>query len=203
MKRPKIEIASLLVPLLLILCWGCAGSGATTAYYTLQPGSSHMAETEARRAGNLVIGIGPVTLPEYLDRDNIVTRVSPNRLRVNDGHRWAGSLQSEISRVLAAHLEAGSRVKEVVIFPWHTRIEPDLRYRLEIHSFEGQPGEKVTLRTAWSLAPASSDQPAVRRVSLIQEEIRGGGIEEMVAAMGRALEELGREMSGAVSKAIP
>jgi hypothetical protein len=142
-------------------------------------------------------------LPDYLDRAAIVTRVNDTRLAVHDGHRWAGSLHSDIVRVLAANLERHGQVKEVVVFPWTTRIEPDLRLRVEIKAFEGGMEDNVTLKAAWSLTSIQHDQAAVRRVSLIQEKTNGDGIEDLVTAMASTLYGLSREMARAVDEAAP
>ena len=189
--------------LILLLCWGCAGSGAPPAYYTLQPAPDANVRGKDPQTANLTIGIGPVELPRHLDRDAVVTRIGPNRLKVNDRHRWAGSLQTDIVRVLAARIEDLEQIKEVLVFPWPTNIEPDLRFRVQILAFEGRPGKEVMLKTAWSMAPGTSGRPAVRRVSLIREEVRGESIGRMVVAMGTALIRLSREMADAVSKAYP
>ena len=188
---------------IVLMCVGCAGSGSPTAYYTLQAAPDADLRGKDPQTANLVIGLGPVTLPRHLDRDAIVTRLSPNQLKVNEDHRWAGSLHTDIVRVLAAHLEDLAQVREVAVFPWPTRVEPDLRFRMEILAFEGSPGKEVTLKAAWSLAQGSSNQPAIRRTSLIHRKTQGGSIEEMVAAMGVALTELSNEMAEAVSKAYP
>lgn len=189
--------------LIVLLYWGCAGSGGPTAYYTLQAAPGADLRGKDPQTANLVIGLGPVTLPRHLDRDAIVTRVSPNQLKVNDRHRWAGSLHTDVVRVLAARLEDLAQVKEVVVYPWPTRVEPDLRFRMEILAFEGRPGQQVTLKAAWSLAQGASSQPAVRRTTLVRQEVKGTTIEAMVAAMGSALDQLSNEMAEAISKAYP
>ena len=192
-----------LLVLIVLLCWACAGSGAPVAYYTLQPAPDADVRGKDPGIANLVVGIGPVELPRHLDRDAIVTRISPNQLKVNDSHRWAGSLQSDIIRALAAQIEGLSQVKEVAHFPWRTRIDPDLRFRVEILAFEGIPGKEVTLKAAWSMAPGDTEQPAVRRTTLIREAFAGGSIEAMVAAMGSVLTKLGAEMSEAIERVRP
>lgn len=188
---------------IVFLGWGCAGTGAPISYYTLQTSPDLIGQGPEERAPNLIVGLGPVTLPKYLDRDAVVTRVSPNRLSVSEDHRWAGSLHAEVLNVLAVNLESLGKTKEVVLFPWSTKIEPDLKFRVEIQSFEGSLGGVVTLRAIWSLMPSSSDQPAVRRVAVIEEQTQGDDVEAMAAAMGRALAKLSREMSAAISKASP
>jgi uncharacterized protein len=181
-----------------LFCYGCAGGGVSPDYYTLQSVNGIQSIADDQSESQQVIGLGPVSVPQYLDRSAIVTRVSPNRLTVNDGHRWAGSLKSEIMRVLADNIGHRIRTGEVILFPWSALIKPDSRFRVEIRTFEGRLGESVTLKAIWSVAFAPSDQPAVRRVSVIQEKVNGNDFEELAAAMGRALAGLSDEMAGAV-----
>ncbi len=189
--------------LIVLLCCACTASGGPTAYYTLQAAPEGDVRGKDPQTANLVIGLGPVKMPRHLDRDAIVTRITPNQLKVNERHRWAGSLHTDIVRVLAANLEDLAQVREVVVFPWPTHVEPDLRFRMEILAFEGRPGKDVTLKAAWSLAQGASNQPAVRRSTLIRREIQRASIEPMVAAMGSALTELSNEMADAIGKAYP
>ncbi len=44
-------------------------------------------------AQNAVIGIGPVTMADYLDQSDLVTRTSDNQLVKAEFDRWAGLLQ--------------------------------------------------------------------------------------------------------------
>lgn len=189
--------------LMAMLCSGCFGTAATSSYYTLNSAAPEAGLPDTQPGAQLIIGLGPLSLPDYLDRPAIVTRISPNRLAVNEGHRWAGTLQSEILRVVAADLEALTGARSVVVFPWPVELDPDLRFRIDIQAFEGRRGGKVQLKAAWSLTPSRSDQPAVRRVTLIEEDARGTGFDGLAAAMGQALAGLSRQMADAVSKAVP
>ena len=51
-----------------------------------------------------VIGVGPITLPKYLDRPQIVTRAGSNQLALAEFDRWAEPLQDNVARVLAENL---------------------------------------------------------------------------------------------------
>ena len=182
-------------------CYGCFGPGAVSSYYTLNPPNLEASPAESDGASRLVIGLGPLSLPDYLDRPNIVTRTGPNRLEVNDGRRWAGTLQSEVLRALAANLEAMTGAEQVILFPWDVDVEPDLRFRIRIQTFEGKLGDRVRLQADWSMAPGDPDQPVVRRIAQIEEGVRGDDYEALTMAMGRALTLLSRQMAEAVSMA--
>ena len=50
--------------------------------------------------GGVGIGVGPVSLAEYIDRPNLVTQEAPNQLAVAEDHSWAGDLSAGIARVV-------------------------------------------------------------------------------------------------------
>jgi uncharacterized lipoprotein YmbA len=189
--------------MIVFFCLGCYGGGAQYAFYKLPSVTEAATPGETKETGRWIVGLGPLEIPDYLNRAAIVTRVSDTRLAVNDGHRWAGSLQDDILRVLASHLDQHHKVKEVVVFPWPPKMEPDVQFKVEIKAFEGGLGQQVTLKAVWSATTFKPNQPAVRRVCLVHEKISGNGIEDLVAAMGSALSGLGQDMADAVDRKAP
>jgi len=51
-------------------------------------------------------GVGPVTLPPYLDRSQIVMSDRANELNLAEFDQWAESLQTNFTRVLGENLVA-------------------------------------------------------------------------------------------------
>ena len=56
------------------------------------------------RSGQISLGVGPVRLPGYLDRREIVTRVAQSRFDVSENDRWAEPLDENFTHVLAQNL---------------------------------------------------------------------------------------------------
>ena len=52
-------------------------------------------------AQNAVIGIGPVTMADYLDQSDLVTRTGDNQLLKAEYDRWAGSFKDDFINILA------------------------------------------------------------------------------------------------------
>jgi uncharacterized lipoprotein YmbA len=84
-----------------LVATGCFGG--SPRFFAL---SSSLSSSSAPLAANPELGlaVGPVDVPRYLDRPEIVSRDGSNRLTVADDHRWAGSLRSDIQRVVADEL---------------------------------------------------------------------------------------------------
>jgi uncharacterized protein len=189
------KLSGWLVMLPAIFCMACASSSVPATYYGLQ---SAAAPPEQSLQNPLTIGVGPVVLPDYLDRAAIVTRVSPNRLQINTGHRWAGSLQNEILQALAGNLKHETASRQVVVFPWGSNFEPDIRFRVSIHAFEGQLARRIHLNATWAMTRRGSDQVVFIGDSDIAEEITGKDFEALADAMGRALATMSHDMAAAV-----
>jgi uncharacterized lipoprotein YmbA len=186
---PKL-VTSLIAAL--ILAAGCVGGGTPVVYYTLQPSTAAPAMAASKPAE---IGVGPVMLPDYLDRRALVTRISPNQLNIHQGHHWAGSLQDEILRVVSANLKSACPGVTVLPHPWSGSDPPAVRFRLSILSFEGHPGGEVDLKVAWHVEEMRSDHAPLRRETHVRCSVKGDDLEAYAAAMGQALAGLTREMA--------
>src|SRR5271154_6377412 len=55
-------------------------------------------------SGDFVIGLGPIKLPPYLDRPEIVTRTAPNRLELSKEDRWGESIENGFTRAMERDL---------------------------------------------------------------------------------------------------
>ena len=148
----------------------------------------------------LVIGLGPIQLPEYLNRPQIVTRNSAYHLNISEFHRWVEPLNESITRLLVFNLSNNLRSNQVYWLPRQDRNIPlEIRVAIDIGRFDGQLGKEVYLESRWSLFD-SRNQIILSRISLIKEKVNGADYEDLVIAMNRALKSLGEEISTAIAK---
>jgi uncharacterized lipoprotein YmbA len=183
---------------LCLACFACS-SAPSIVYYTLDPllQTVRSAPAEAAPAPGR-IGIGPVRLPAYLERAQIVTRAGDHTLAINDFHRWAGPLDEEILRVLVASVRAALPGAEVLSYPWDRRREPAHRVRLTVQRFDGQAGGRVHLMGSWQLTCSTAPKQNQDRLFDIAEPIDGASMAALVAAQNRALGALAGEMAAAL-----
>jgi uncharacterized lipoprotein YmbA len=143
---------------------------------------------------DFTIGVGPVTLPPYLDRLQIVTRTSRAKLVLADFDQWAAPLQDTITRVLAEHLSLLIPTDRVVLQPWPRTIDPDYQVTVEVIQFDRAPGSQVVLAARWSLLDRDG-KTLVMRKSRFSMAAGAQDYEAAVTAMGRALESLAQDIT--------
>jgi hypothetical protein len=174
---------------------GCART-RQAKFYLLHPLQEAAAEKKA--ASSLAIGIGPVDIPEYLDRPQIVTRISPNEIQLADFDRWGEPLQENFSRVLAENLSMLLATDHVTIFPWTGSPHIDYRVSVAVIRFDGSPGNAVLLNSRWMIIREADKKTLMEKKSTISIPAEGQDFEKLVAAQSRAVADLSREIATAM-----
>jgi uncharacterized lipoprotein YmbA len=184
-----------------LLVSACAITSRPVDFYTLSPASaSGGAQTSpALTCRDVVIGIGPVVWPRYLDRPQIVTRRNPYRISFDEFHRWGGPLEEDFERVLAEDLSKLLQTDYVIKYPGKFPYQPRYRVQLRIDQFDGLPGDAVTLKAAWSVADQNSDKAAALHESTLRVPTSGEGYEPMVVAASATVAELSRQVATEIS----
>jgi uncharacterized lipoprotein YmbA len=204
MGRSPRPLRAILVPLIgLILLAGCAG-GKVSRYYVLTPiavgGSTAYPD-------GIAIAVGPVVIPQYLDRPEVVTRVGLNRLKTDDLDQWGGKLDDEVTRVLGENLSDLLATDRVSLYPWTGPTPVGLQITVDIVRFERDAGGAVTLGAFWSLIDASSSRMRAMGHSTVVRKIDRAAkaadtYEATVDLMSDALAGLSQEIADAV-EALP
>src|SRR5262245_66464620 len=99
----------------------------------------------------LVLGIGPIKLPGYLDRQQMVTRISQNRFVVAENDRWAEPLEENFSRVLSQNLSILLQTDRIVPYPWIRSQQPTYQVQVELLRFEPNAEQVVELWARWTI----------------------------------------------------
>src|SRR5262245_54561997 len=97
---------------------GCLGSTPPTQFYLVPSLTGDTAPPVSAGQRDLTLAVGPVTVPPYLDRPQIVTRTSRAKLGLADFDHWAGPLADTIARVLSEDLALLIPTERVVLSPW-------------------------------------------------------------------------------------
>ena len=138
--------------LLMVFLLAACSTTPAVKYYTLNTLSEMQQDiSEAVSGDQIAIGLGPVEFPKFLDRPQIVTRKSQNRVEVSEFHRWASSFQEDFLRVLAKNISMLLPAVEWPHIPGPISSLPPYRIQLNVEQFDGRFGGHVVLNVTWSV----------------------------------------------------
>lgn len=189
-----------LVCLLLSACADLSTRPDSSRFFTLTPvtPAQEAGATNPSNTRPLAIGIGPIKFPGYLDREQIVTRVSQHRLDVSENDRWAEPLQENFARVLSEHLALLLHTDRIVRYPWQLTQPPAYQVKIEVLHFESNHLQEAQLMARWDVMDPSTKKLISVRESRLTRQATATSTEASVAALSEALGELSREIADAV-----
>ena len=188
MHNPTIVVT---LCVLILFVAGCSSTPAAR-YYTLS------AATEpAAPSSDLSVIVGPVSVPDEVDRPQLVVHTGPNQMRVDEFNLWASPLQSNISRVVAQNLVVMLGTPRVTLSS--QTVNTDLGYRavIEVQRFDSAPGEAATLDAVWTVRRMKDGGTQTGRTT-VREGVQENTYEALAAAHSRAVTRLSQDIANAV-----
>jgi uncharacterized lipoprotein YmbA len=204
MKRRRSIRVVLATGLALLAVAGCSikSETAPSRFYVLRPLPADAAGLEARSAETgPALALGPVNVPAYLDRPQIVTRAPGTEVKFSEFERWAEPLEDNVAAVLADNLARLVPTERVSAYPDQLQLDLDLRVAVDVIRFDGVLGGDVVLEARWSIVSGAEEALVRRQRSRFVQPAAGPGYADLVEAMSRALDALSRELSQEVRRA--
>ena len=192
--RKNLVVTSYMVTAAIALPLTGCGSTSSSRFFVL---TSKQILPPHQAKSDLSISVGPVRLPKYLDRPQIVTRANDNELRLAEFDRWAEPLNVNVARVLAEDLAGLLATERVSIVARSAPSSTDCRVVVDVTRFDGSLGGEVTLNARWSIYRVDEDV-ARTQGSTIRTTSKGSDYASLVAAMNQALAELAEQIADAV-----
>lgn len=152
-------------------------------------------ESRGMGGGSLVVGLGPIKLPGYLDQTAMVRRLDDERIAVLPNARWASSLPKQFERALALRLMNALGAQDVVLFPWWPGQRIDVAVELTVLAFETDAAGMARLDGFWTVTRGRSNDAVGQGQARVREAVEGAGPAAGVAALDRALQQLAAVMA--------
>ena len=151
---------------LLMLVTSC-GQSTPVRYYKLDsPNIVYESDGEE----SLVLGLGPLRIPDYLERNRIVVRGENSEMLVDDFSRWAEPLDDAIYRLLAANVDSHLEGVMAVSFPYNSMIAHDYQLLGRIDMFESDKTGNTVLLVHWGIIDADGDRVVLPRRARYQTQ---------------------------------
>ncbi len=172
----------------------CASSPATRHYRLSDTQATSAAQTGAPR-----LAVGPISLPQLVDRPQLVVNHAGHEVAISEFDRWAQPLKDELAQYLAEAL--GRQTGAVVVTQQHvSATDASLRLAIDVLRFQARAGNDVQIEWVYTLRHRSGHWTQQGRQSL-SEPVSGPGAAPVVAAYSRALARASETIAAQVARA--
>ena len=174
------------------LLYGCMSGGNTaTKFYILNPINSSTGLLTASGQNELLsVEVRSFSLPQYLERPQIVTRTDESRLRLEEFHHWGGNFRKNIMRVLGINLSQFLDTPNIVIAPNGFPAPPDFRIDVSVMQFERGADNTVYFSARWQLLCGKVNNVLTSQIINLSREVnKGTRFEHTVSEMSNIIGE--------------
>jgi uncharacterized lipoprotein YmbA len=194
-KMASIVICAVFLAVGLSAC----GAGAPSRFYVLSTTAALETQKGMFRAKRQrTIGIGPIMLPAYLDKSQIVTKATRYRLALAELDQWAEPLKDNVSRVLVENISILLASDQVHAFPASTSIRDDFQISIDILAFDCRLVGGCMLTARWSVFDLRKNRVVSSKRFEYTKASGQAGYEALARVMSEALAELSRDIARVV-----
>lgn len=173
----------------------CASNPVEDHYYSLVLAADAVSATDVMAVAAARLIVGPVQLPEYLDKRGLTIQTGSNQIQTANHHFWAEPLEEAIAKVLVrdiAHLNSGLPVDRDA-GRWTGA--GDCRLRIEFDKFHATGNARVVSSGRYWV---SNEGSSVRQEFSLSETIAADGYAHAVEALRRSLRVLAEQITGTI-----
>lgn len=146
------------------------------------------------------VGVGPIEIPQYLNRNSLVYHRAGNRVEIASFERWAEPLTDGLSRVISLNLSSLLNSQSIMIFPWPQKYPPDYGVAVNVLQLDAD-GVQASLVAEWSTRRTKGEL-ITRRLSRLQEPLNGSdSAASITAAYSQLLLVLSEEIAASITAA--
>jgi uncharacterized lipoprotein YmbA len=146
------------------------------------------------------VGIGPIRFPGYLDRQEIMIRVEPNRFKILENERWAEPLDENFTRVLMQtcryHFE---RTRSLSIHGLAIE-KSSYRVDVEVLRFESNSASQAQLTARWTITDVNNNEKAVADELRVVRQAKDDSVGAAIAALSETVADVSSEITDALMR---
>ncbi len=178
----------------------CAHDAKSVEFYRLSAdvGLKQNAKS-AVNSKEVIVGLGPIRIPEYLNRPQIMVAISDNQYSISEEHRWAENLDQNILLALYKVLPAQLNTDHVLRYPWSQRQDINYQVSVDILDLTINPQGQSQFIAQWSIKvkeKANIDKrfecslPASRVDYALMVKVQSQCLTQLGQAISKSLNEL-------------
>ena len=119
----------------------------------------------------MIIGIGPVKIPEYLDRPQIVTSTKEKTLQFAQFDRWGESLDLGVERLVREDMTAMLPSAKFTLYPWNPSLAVKYQVSIEVIQLDSEFDRDMFLAVQWTVIDVQNSKVVIMKRSEFHKAI--------------------------------
>lgn len=148
-----------------------------------------------RATSSTSLGLGPIRLPEYLERPELMVRTSATELTPSHVGRWAEPFGAMLTRVLADDLVQRLAPERLVVYPWYATDRPQWQVEIDVVRLEPDTKGEVVLLARWSVRELAGNGRSFASESRHAQTAKRDDPAAMAAALSEVVSRLADDVA--------
>lgn len=170
-------------------------------FYLLTPTADApaTATTSAQNSpDDFTLGLGPIKLPPYLDRLEVVIRAAPNRIELSKEDRWGESVQNGFTTSMQRDLEGQGGMTHIILFPWYNTVHVDMQVKIDVYRFETDAQGNANLSARWTILDSTGKNIVYTVETNLTKPSKPGDQTEAAAALSQDIGDLSGQIANMI-----
>ncbi len=172
-------------------------------FYTLEALDKGQPVKQYKVRTGMVVGIGPVKIPEFLIRPQIVTKDKKNLLEFSEFDRWGEGLDFAFVRVMNENLALMLPDAVIEMYPWDLNIAIRYQVIVNVIALECSLNQDMLLVAQWTVIDQNSRKAVFTKRSQLRQAIMPHSYPGLVKTLSAACVSLSEEMASELSLLAP
>ncbi len=183
----------IILSLLMFLLSACSigGKSDPSHFYILDSQIEHISD---KKLVDLRMGVGPIIIPGYINRPQIVTKTESAELQLAEFERWAEPIDEMFTRTLTENIKRLTESHYIYSYPWSSNLEFTHRIYAKIIKFENNTNGDALLTVHWQITHENEESKLKTMHSEFNADASDKSYSARVAALNDTLAQFAKEI---------
>lgn len=146
-----------------------------------------------------IIGVGPVKIPEFLDRPQIVTKDKQGILKFDEFNRWGESLDLGIARLIREDLTVMVPGTKLTLYPWNPSIAVKYQVVVEVVQLDSELDKDMFFVAQWTVIDVPNSKAIIIKRSEFHQPIMPQNYMGLAQTLSKACASLSSQIAEALT----
>jgi len=147
----------------------------------------------------VIIGVGPVKIPEYEDRPQIVTMDQAKMLQFAQFDRWGESLDLGLARLIREDLTMILPKTKLTLYPWNPLIPVKYQVNIEIVQLNSELDQDMVFVVQWVIIDVEKSKTMIMKRSEFRHAINPHSYNGLAQTLSTACVSLSNQIAQALA----